>query len=172
MIRGMALICIACSCTVIGFLRGQRYSARVRQLREIRRMVTLLHGELRYGRAPMPELFQKTADRLAYPFNMFLQSMARKLKGAEGKNFYEIFSSQLREFLKNTDLQEEDLKELEQLGAILGRLDRDTQLKTLELYRQEVDVKIAELKENLPGQLKLYRSLGIMAGLFLIILLM
>ena len=54
---------------------------------------------------------------------------------------------------------------------MLGYLDREMQLATLKSFDETLAEKISELKEGLPAQKKLYRSLGVLGGLFLVIFL-
>lgn len=58
-----------------------------------------------------------------------------------------------------------------QMGAFLGYLDKDMQLRTVDLYLQELDREIEDAGESTPGRQKLSKSLGIMGGLFLVLLL-
>ena len=58
-----------------------------------------------------------------------------------------------------------------QMGAFLGYLDKDMQLGTLDLYLQELAGEIKAAQESIPGKQKVCRSLGIMGGLFLVLLL-
>ena len=55
-----------------------------------------------------------------------------------------------------------------QMGAFLGYLDKDMQLRTIDLYLQELGQEIKATGESIPGKQKLSRSLGIMGGLFLV----
>lgn len=171
MIREAALLCIVCSSAGIGFLRAQKCSVRIRDLKEIERMLLFLQGELRYGNLPLPELFCKTARRLQKPFSVFLEKAAADMKKRDGQSLREIFSEQMAGTLGQTGLLAEDFRELEELGASFGQTDRETQLKTLEFYNLEISRKLDFLKAELPGRRKLCRSLGIMGGLFLVILL-
>ena len=54
---------------------------------------------------------------------------------------------------------------------MLGYLDREMQLSTLKSFDETLAWKIGELKEGLPARKKLYQSLGVMGGLFLVIFL-
>ena len=72
--------------------------------------------------------------------------------------------------LRQTRLTSGDLEELKSFGAGLGYLDRSMQLSQLEQYEEQLKQKIEELNVGLPVRKKLCRSLGIMGGLFLIVL--
>ena len=53
----------------------------------------------------------------------------------------------------------------------MGFLDRDMQERNLLLYLEQLDVSINELRAHRQERCRLYTSLGVMAGMFLTILL-
>ena len=74
----------------------------------------------------------------------------------------------------NTDggripLVQEDLEQLAHLGEHLGYLDVDMQERTLGLYLEQLDISIEYLRTNQREKCRLYTSLGIMGGMFLVI---
>ena len=77
----------------------------------------------------------------------------------------------MKENLKQSALSAKDKEALMQMGAFLGYLDKDMQLRTVELYLEELDREIQTAGESIPGKQRLCRSLGILGGLFLVLLL-
>ena len=55
------------------------------------------------------------------------------------------------------------------LGEHLGYLDVDMQERTLKLYLEQLDLTIDYLRQNQREKCRLYTSLGIMGGMFLVI---
>ena len=82
-----------------------------------------------------------------------------------------MFAEHVDCHLRDTSLTQEDRARLKELGDSLGYLDKAMQLANLEAYSRELDLSIEELTEGLPAKKKLFRSLGLMGGLFLAILL-
>ena len=58
-----------------------------------------------------------------------------------------------------------------QFGENLGYLDKDMQINTLDLYITQLETEITELAENLKEKTYLYNTLGVMAGVFISIVL-
>ena len=58
------------------------------------------------------------------------------------------------------------------LGEVLGYLDTEMQLSAIGLYQEQLEQGIAEAQEQMEGRQKLYQSLGIAGGVFLVILLL
>ena len=57
------------------------------------------------------------------------------------------------------------------LGEHLGYLDLEMQMKQLSLYEENLEEEISRLKEEASVKKRLYRSLGILGGLLLAVLL-
>lgn len=93
------------------------------------------------------------------------------MSGYPDKSFQQVFQEEVEENLKQSALTAKDKGALMQMGAFLGHLDKDMQLRTMDLYLQELEQEIKATGESIPGKQKLSRSLGIMGGLFLVLLL-
>lgn len=154
----------------LGFSYSRRWTRRLELLKGLHQMMNLLKGEISYGRLPLPEAFLRIGKRIAPPLSDFAASLGRKLKSRPGEPFSSVYREQLREMLGGSGLARADLEQLEDLGKQLGYLDRETQLRTLDLYTHSLEEVIRELREELPGRKKVYQSLGILGGLFLAVL--
>ena len=171
MIRIAALVLIAVSCAGLGFVKSQALSARVRDLLMLRKILRLLKGEISYAGTPLPEAFYRIGGKMEMPFRDFLQDLSVDMQRYEGESFSEIFDRNADCHLKETRLSREDREEWKEFGRMLGYLDREMQLSTLKSLDETLAWKIGELKEGLPARKKLYQSLGVMGGLFLVIFL-
>ncbi len=158
------------SSTGIGFSYSFRLGRRLEQLRQLQRMALFLKGEISYGNAALPEALASIGRKLEEPVASFLNQAASRLRGYPDKSFRQVFQEEIQENLKQSALSAKDKEALMQMGAFLGYLDKDMQLRNLELYLQELDREIQAAVECAPGKQRLYRSLGVMGGLFLVLL--
>ena len=83
----------------------------------------------------------------------------------------DIWNRAVEEQLKNAHLNSMDKEILVRLGNELGCLDRETQLHTIALAVEQVEDARSELHGELPKKMRLYNCLGILAGVFITILL-
>ena len=104
-------------------------------------------------------------------FVFFLNQVSSRLREYPDKSFQQVFQEEVKENLKQSALSAKDKEALMQMGAFLGYLDKDMQLRTVELYLEELDREIQTAGESIPGKQRLCRSLGILGGLFLVLLL-
>jgi stage III sporulation protein AB len=110
------------------------------------------------------------ARRSSGYFEVFLKNVSGKLSELSGATFFEIWREAVEKDLIDTSMAKKDKCQLIQLGENLGYLDKDMQLNTLDLYLSRLDEEIADLTKTAKEKTYLFRSLGIMAGIFISII--
>ena len=80
-------------------------------------------------------------------------------------------SSDLDKMYSNLSFKKEDVETFLSLGRVLGTSDRLDQQKNFALILNQMDGLISEAKEERAKNEKLYKSLGIITGIGIIILL-
>lgn len=170
MLRAAGIAGLFFSCAGIGLVKGRALSLRLLALKRIGRMVQLLKNEIDCRRSPLPEAFLSVAEKMEAPYSDFAGVMAKRMEAFDGATFESIFRQETEKHLTGSGLVQADLEELQELGNYLGYLDKQMQVETLTLYQEEVKRTAEELRAALPIKKKLYQSLGIMGGVFLMIL--
>lgn len=158
------------STTAIGLLKSEQLKKRVLYLNELKRMMGLLQGELRFHRATLSEAAQNVAKRVEDPFSTFLNGLADKLENRCLEGFTYVWNQMSEELLAYGGLQKEDKSLLEQLGRSLGYLDLEMQTESLNLAIIQTEEAIQSAKEQKEIKGKLYRTMGVTAGAFLTLL--
>lgn len=166
MLKLWGTLIIIASSTAIGYTLSMQLSDRLRELKQLLKMVSLLEREITYGVAALPEALQHVGDRIPEPFSDFLYAVAEKTRSPEGKTLAVIFEECVDE-LAQTSLKQKDKEGFIELGKYLGYLDVTMQKNMLQIYQKELEMAIAEAGESITTKKKLYQSLGIMCGLFL-----
>lgn len=171
MLKFAGMAAIAAACTALGFCLSTELAKRIRSLWELERMTVMLKGEIEYAGTPLQEAFCALAHRMKPPFDSFLRRNVEAMAQHSGMTMGEIFRNSAERLKKEGALTENDIQQLSSMGARLGYLDRKMQLRTMELYLEEVarERKLAE--EEYRQKAKVYRCLGILGGMFLILLL-
>ena len=72
----------------------------------------------------------------------------------------------------NTYLKEKDLINLKEIGETLGYQDQKMQISNIDLYIDRLSACIEEDKEKMGEQVKVYRTLAMMTGVMLAIVLL
>lgn len=164
-------VCIIISTTAIGFGQSFRLHLRYRELLELKKILCLFSGEIRFGGGTLEEAFETVAGRCRFPFQKFFLFLTDEMQKKEGERLVDIWNRALAEQLKEAHLTDGDKEILVRLGTELGCLDLETQLHTIALAAEQVEDARRELHEELPKKMRLYNCLGILAGVFITILL-
>ena len=81
-----------------------------------------------------------------------------------------IFRKCTEKYLTETCLTNEEKRKISLLGERLGYLDREMQLRQLELYESDFQYLLQNLQKDEAEKKKIYRSLGAMGGVMLAVL--
>lgn len=170
-IKVIGVICVISGCVGTGLSMSRSYVRRYRQLEMLRQMTVLLKGEIRFACAELPEAFEHVARRIDPPFSDFLKDLSGELRSMEGKPFHVLWKKHVEGSLGHSCLTKDDLEALIRMGGQLGFLDREMQLAAIDLYLDELDISMKSFGQTISQKQRLSLSLGILSGLFLVILL-
>lgn len=165
-----SILVLLCS-TGLGMTGAWELKQHYRELRLLKQAVYMLRGEVKYSKATLPEAFGALSGRLPEPFGEFFGSLEAKLGLGIGSCLGSLWEEEVNRVFRKSALKKEEKQRLIQLGESLGYLDLDMQLATMELYLEQLEEDIARSLESLHTKQKLYQSLGMAAGVFLVILL-
>ena len=79
-IKIIGSIVLILSAAAVGYLKAEELEVRVRVLKEMKRMITFLQGELRFHRAELSEAFESVSERVDPLFGAFLRQTAEELE--------------------------------------------------------------------------------------------
>ncbi len=156
----------------MGLWLGWQWRGRLKTLERLRQMVYFLKGEITYSHAALAEALERVGKRDGGDLGRVFAEAAEGILSQEGESFQEIWNSRVEGLLSMETgrlLTSEDVEQLKELGAHLGYLDVDMQERTLLLYLEQLDHSITWLREHLQEKCRLYTSLGIAGGMFLVI---
>ncbi len=170
-IKMAGAVCVLISCSAMGFLQSAQIRARYRELLELKKILYQLEGYIRFSSCTLEEAFESVAGRCEAPYDGFFSGLAEEMGEKSGVTLAELWQKAMEDKLSSSRLAGEERELLERMGRDLGRLDRETQLKALSLSGGQLEEARQRLLQELPGKMKLYNCLGILAGVFLTILL-
>lgn len=171
MVMKLAGICLILgSSTAIGFFFSRRLEERIEELETIKRLLILLRGEIKYNHATLAEGFHTIGERMKNPYGIILSAVSDEMKRMDGQTLAQIWEKRLREGLKESALSQEDRERLISFGGQLGYLDIEMQQNTIELYLEQVQEEILQARESMKRNGRLYRTMGVVMGIFLVIL--
>ena len=160
-------IALFISCYLIGLLTSKRYVNRVDELREFKNALNIFKTKIRFTYEPIPEVFKQISNSLnnnvGNVFNKSAEYM--KIKTAE------YSWNKAVDERTGLSLLKEDVDVLKNLGKLLGKTDLEGQINEINLVENFLDNQIAKSEKERANNEKLYKTLGVVCGLGLVIVL-
>lgn len=153
-----------------GFWYRMRYLERLANLRECQRALSVLQGEIRYGRTPLPEACYEVGKRVGGACCLFFRRVAEQLQ--EGAcSVGQVWKEATEEIFSSSQMKPEDREEWKRIGNTLGYLDVELQLRTMDLYYQRLQSSIAQADAERSNRTRMYPLLGTFGGVLICLVL-
>ncbi len=133
-----------------------------------RKAIMILRGEIAFGQSVLPQAFSRAASRVSGDVRRFLEHVVSAMD--YGGQLEQIWGQALESEIGNA-MGKEAREELRELGNMLGFLDLEMQLQSLDVYLKRLDLTIRECESERKNRTRLYPLLGTMAGILLCIIL-
>ena len=169
-LKSSLFILIFITSTLLGFFYGDKYSKRVENLMDLQQGIRILQSEVIIFSNPLPDALKNTSSRVSKEISkVFLIIRDNLLQNHSGDIYFSFLASE--SYLKNLFFKNEDIKLFLSLGKIIGKTNRSDQEKQFNFLLDELENQIIEAKEERKKNEKMYRSLGLLLGLGIIIIL-
>lgn len=170
MIKLLGGLCIVFAATMIGLYQGLQLSNRGRQIRLLIAALKRLETEIRYGFTPLPDALSTVARTLDGPLSSLLHKAAEGLSDGKARSATESWRLALDEHWPYTAMKMPEREIVLRLGGTLGISDRTDQEKHLQLAISQLQAEETNAWEEERRYGKMWRSLGLLGGLLIVIL--
>lgn len=158
--------------TGFAFSICREWKKRLLVLKDMKEMYRLLQCEICYTALPLPEIFKIAGERLNTPFKESLFSVSSRMALNRGEDFKEVWGSEMETCLNGIPLTNQQKELLLKFPECVGMNESKGQASALEKYIEEIDRTIIQMEEEEKSKNKVIMSLGIAAGLFMVIILL
>lgn len=142
---------------------SKQLNMRVKLLQLIRQILEDISIQLRFKASTVYEILDYLDNNPVYSQLGFLHTA--NLNKNSFKSFNEIWSESLDEWVCSP-LKKEDFTLLKSIGNSLGTSDIEGQLSSLELFKEKAKMHFESAISERDKKSKLYRSLGVLSGIF------
>ncbi|CAM3244307.1 stage III sporulation protein SpoIIIAB [Sporolactobacillus spathodeae] len=170
MIEFLGALCIIAASTLIGFVLASRYNQRPRQIRQWRSALQSMEAEIIYGRIPVGELAVHLEKQLPQPISCFFQYLQDALF-KEGYPLQDAWRQAVLHYWPQTAMKTAEREVVLQFGTTLGTGDVANQKKHIQLALAQLEAEENEARRDQATHEKMMRSLGFLAGLLVVLLL-
>lgn len=171
MIKLIGALMILAAGAMIGFGQARRLRERPVELRRFIMMLQQLETEIEYGFTPLPEALYKLGRQHRAQLSGMMADIAAQLKSEAGVTVDEAWRRSVGRYWPSLAMNQEDREIIVQLGAVLGTSDREDQLKHLRLAVSLLAAREAEAAEERRKYEKMWKSLGLLGGALIAVIL-
>ena len=162
---------ILAACSLAGIAAANRFSFRPKDIRRFRSSVQMLETEIIYGCTPLPQALNNISTKVEGPLKKFYSMISEDLNGGNSYSLDVSWSKGADKLFKDTRLKNTDRELIAEFGKVLGSSDREDQKKHFELFYIQLKQHEEVAEEERGKNEKMYKTLGILSGLVIFILL-
>lgn len=154
----------------IGNLISRKYKNRVKELKSFKEACNILKSKIKFTYEPLGEIFEDISNLLKKENNIhkIFKDSSINMKKENLKNSWNDAINNAKE---NLSLKTEDLSVIKTLGNMLGKTDAQGQISEIDLTMNFIDTQIALAEDECKKNEKMYRTLGTIFGLAIVIIL-
>ncbi|HLT56626.1 MAG TPA: stage III sporulation protein SpoIIIAB [Bacillota bacterium] len=156
--------------TWAGFEWSHRLIMRPKHIRLIKNALQILEAEIVYSQMPLRDAFQRVAGQIPNPVHSFFYGLYAAMK-EKHIDFYEVWKSQVDRLMERSCLHRNEREILYQFGRTLGQHDFYQQQKHIQLALTHLERELEDARDEQLKYSKMAKTLGILSGLFIVLLL-
>ncbi len=164
------------SSAAMGIGYGRKLKEHLEELRYLKQIYIMVYGELRYTKAPIPEIMLEISRRIKSPYANLFRSAHTAWEEQGNLNFPKWFQEEanrvIGDYRKEKKLTEEEWELFLAIGSQTGYMDLQMQLGALKNYMERWDMLIRKAENDIGPKQRIGNCLGILSGIFLSVLLL
>lgn len=172
MLKLIGATLVLASTTLTGFHFANLLAERTKQLRALLMSLQMLETEIYYGSTPLEVAFQKLSQQEHKLIAKLFNNCSEYLQTLDGVTTYECWKKALDEMKGSLALKKTEIEWLYHFGQVIGSSDRDDQKKHIKLLMSHLQKQEQEAQEDQNRYEKMYKTLGVLGGLVIVILMM
>lgn len=166
-IKCIIFILIFSLSTYIGILISKQYSNRVNELNDFKIALNILKTKIRYTNEPLYNIFKEISNSIKGNIGNLFKNICKNMKN-------DLVSLAWENAIENESLsiKKDDRQAIKTMGKLLGKTDLDGQIAEIELTESFIETQIVDAQNEKSKNEKLYKTLGMVTGLGIIIILL
>lgn len=153
-------------CSTIGLLKSQKYIYRVNELREFKNALNMFKTKIKFTYEPLPEIFRQISGAIKPNIGSIFKIASYNM------NFFsagDAWNKAIDTDILNINLEDKNV--LKNLSKLLGATDLEGQLSQIEMTSNFLDEQIKKAEKEREKNESVYRKLGMIIGLGIVIIL-
>lgn len=153
--------------SAIGLLKSKKYIDRVNELKEFKNALNMFKTKIKFTYEPIPEIFNQIYESTDSYTGLIFKIASTNMKVLTAG---EAWNSAIDTDILSINNEDKDI--LKNLSKQLGETDLEGQINQIELTSNFINEQIIKAEKDREKNEKLYRTLGMVVGLAIVIILM
>ncbi len=159
--------CIFLSSSCIGILISRKYTDREKELKEFKKALNMFKTIIKFTYEAIPEIFSQISKNIDSNIGHVFKVASNNMREYSVEEAWKMALD-----IRVLNINSEDLNILKDFSKLLGKTDMQGQISQIELTNVFLDEQIQKATREKMKNEKLYRTLGMIAGLAIVIILM
>jgi stage III sporulation protein AB len=172
MLKLIGSIMVITSSSILGYLVSKEYSKRPSQLRELQVLMQVFENEISFLSSVLGNAFEKVYKTGKSEVREFFYQTIKNLENNSGYGACKAWEKAVMDNIKRTSLNKEDEEILLQFGRILGSTDKDGQISNIRHLMSQLKLQEQKAEEMRKKNETMYRKLGLLGGIAIVIVLL
>jgi stage III sporulation protein AB len=164
-VKAIGSVLLVAAFSLAGYAVADNYSRRPKELRDLLTALQMLETEIMYGAVPLPDALYHIAQFSKGSVRDLFAGVRATLLSGQGRTAGEAWQISLETIFPASSLSDTDQAILAGFGGSLGISDREDQVKHINLAREQLKREEAIATEESLRCVRLWKSLGLLAGL-------
>ena len=172
MLKLAGILLLMTGCIGLGINKVAEEKRRIRDLREIRRIVQRMQSEMMYGKRTLPEICLLFSQCMREPYRSAFLEIFQRINENDGSSLERIWKERMNICMDTMPLREEEKEILRGLPEHQGILDETLQAAGVGQSLDVLEEHIRQAEAEYENKSKVIMSISVMTGLFITILLL
>ena len=166
------VLCILAGCAGWGSTKIRQERERIRHLRMLFHIMGQMRSEISYGKHTLPEIALSLAEMNDKCYRMCFRRIYERTQMESTKAFPEVWEAEMKSCLKQLPLREDEKRTVEELPKTLNFREENGQAERIGQAESFLEGRYRKAEEVCENRSKMIRSVSILTGLLLAILLL
>lgn len=167
----LACFVVLFGCGALGIVLSGKFKSRVIQLKELQNVMTQLEFDIDFLNITLDESFERISRNIESPLKSVILYVSDRLKKNPGADMQRLWSRAISKYRYDLALSKEDTGILVDFAKTLGEGNREKEKNNIKLAQMRIKMALEQACTEADKNVKMYRGLGLLAGVFIVIVL-
>ncbi len=172
MLKLLGAMLIMAACTALGIKSVIKNRKTLKAIAELSDTLAEISRAINFRLDPLPEVIHRLSQEHFSDEDTFINRLSFQIDSNPEKPLSELWHNALQDFSQAHCLPQNAMSIMASIGESLGKMDYETEIKRLNTGQDALTELLAKLNKDHEKTEKMTKSLGVILGIFIVILLL